>query len=320
MRQAGRYMPEYRALRQKYSFESLCHNPELIREVTLLPVRSLSVDAAILFADILHICEVFNRPFSFVEGVGPVISEPIREMKQPLPERPVEECLGFVKKGIELLQEELSLPLIGFSGGPFTVASYLVEGGSSRDLKATKQWMFRDPEGFHRLLDQLTQRTLDYLKMQVQAGVQAVQIFDSWAGLLGYAQFRDFVLPYLKCLVEGLRETGIPVILFCRGSSYFAHELASLHPACVGLDWHCDLTEMRRKIPRIIALQGNFDPYLLYAPTKVIREEVTKTLEAMSGEEGYIVNLGHGISPDMSVEAVKAFVDAVQESRALASL
>lgn len=314
MRQAGRYMPEYRAMREKYAFLEMCHKPELVAEATLLPIKQLGFDAAILFSDILVLLEAFGVPLRFEERVGPAIDNPLRTAADvdALPHPDLETGLHYVPEAIRLLRPQLNVPLIGFCGAPFTLASYLIEGGSSRELKRTKQWMLRDPESFHRLLTKLAQSAIEYLKMQIAAGVDAVQVFDSWAGVLGHTQFREFSLKYLKLIVEGLRETKVPVILFCRGSSLFATQLAEIRPAAVSLDWQGDLKHIRTLLPEGVALQGNLDPDLLYADVPTIRKEATRLLDAMKGHPGYIFNLGHGIHPDTPVDSVRALVDLVK--------
>ncbi len=307
MRQAGRYMPEYRALRARHSFLEMVHTPEIAAEVTLLPIQQLDVDAAILFSDILTVAEALGVGLRFDEGVGPVVERPIREASQ-IPSHC--EDLSYVGEAIRLLIPQLKVPLIGFAGGPFTVASYLVEGGSSRDLKKTKQWMLRDPQGFHKLLARITDITIDYLRMQADAGVNALQLFDSWAMHLAHPHFKEFSLRYLKRVVDELQR-DVPMILFCRGSSVFAEELAGVAPA-VGLDWNCDLQAMRKRLPGV-TLQGNLDPFVLYAPHETIRREVRALMESMAGDPAYIFNLGHGVSPDMTVDSVRVLVDTVKE-------
>ncbi len=320
MRQAGRYMPEYRALRERYSFLEMCHNPELAAQVTMLPIKAFGMDAAILFSDILVIPEALGVGLHFDEGMGPVIDRKITCQADivALPALQVEHSLGFVGQAIGLVKPQLKVPLIGFCGAPFTVASYMIEGKSSKDLKKTKQWMFSNPEGFHALLNVLADCTIAYLNMQVAAGVDALQIFDSWAHVLGHRQFREFSLPYLERIVQGIKDPSIPIILFCRGSSVFAPQLAELHPRVahlgISLDWNSHMPEIRKRVPHPVALQGNLDPDVLYAPPAHIRKEVHSLLDSMRGDPAFIFNLGHGIHPDISVEAVKTLVDCVKAS------
>lgn len=313
MRQAGRYMPEYRALRSKYSFLEMCHRPELIAEVTLLPIRSFGMDAAILFSDILVIPEALKVGLRVDEGIGPWVERPLNKPEdvEALPSVDMREALNYVAQGILFLRTQLDVPLLGFCGAPFTLASYMIEGKSSRDLRKTKQWMLRDPLSFHQLLDRLADHAIDYLQMQVDAGVQAVQVFDSWAGVLAPGHFREFSLAYLEKIVRKL-EGRVPVILFCRGSSIFAPQLAEIRPSAISLDWHCDLREVRNALPKNIALQGNLDPDILYAPLPILRKEVNQLLKGMEGDQGYIFNLGHGITPDVPTEAVRVLVDCVK--------
>ena len=312
MRQAGRYLPEYRSIRAKHSFIDMCHQPELIAEITQLPLKILGLDAAILFSDILVIVEGLGLGFHVEEGVGPIIDRKIQTVKdvEGLADHNVEDRLGYVAQGIKFLKSQLDVPLIGFCGGPFTVASYLVE--DTRDFKKTKQWMLRDPKGFHQLLEKICQRSIEYLNMQIDAGVDAIQIFDTWAGVLGHVQFREFSLRYLEKMVSGVKKRGIPVILFCRGSSVFAKQFEEIEPAGLSLDWNCDLLQMRKWISPKIALQGNLDPFVLYAGKEVIVREVNRLVQGMAGDMSYIFNLGHGIFPDVSVDNVKFLVECVK--------
>ncbi len=313
MRQAGRHLASYRALRKRYSFLEMCHEPDLITEVTLLPITAYGMDAAILFSDILVIPEAMGLGLRFEENIGPLFEHPINSVAdiEALPE-PNTAKLHYVAKGINQLKKQLTIPLIGFAGAPFTVASYMIEGKSSRDLKKTKQWMLKDPASFHLLLKKIANWTTAYLHMQIDAGVDAIQIFDSWANALSYDAFGEFSLSYLQNLIAHLKT---PSILFCRGSSVFAPQLAEISPNCIGLDWNCHLPSLRKKIAPSIALQGNFDPDLLYAPLPHIEKTVKKTLAEMAGEPGYIVNLGHGIAPDVTEDAVRTFVDCVKSVR-----
>ncbi len=313
MRQAGRHLASYRALRQKYSFLEMCHHPDLIAEVTLLPIQAYSVDAAILFSDILVVPEALQVGVRFEDQVGPIIERPITHAGEiaALPEPHDLSALNFVQEGIKRLKPQLNVPLIGFCGAPFTVASYMIEGKTSRDFKKTKRWMLNDPKGFHQLLRKIADWSIAYLNLQIDAGVEALQIFDSWANTLAYRQFQEFSLGYLDYILKGLK-TPVPVILFCRGSSVFAPQLASIQPRGIGLDWNCSLSYMRRLIPSSIALQGNLDPDLLYAPLPKIKEEVNWLLDEMEGDKGFIFNLGHGIFPDVSEEAVRTLVECIQ--------
>jgi uroporphyrinogen decarboxylase len=317
MRQAGRYMPEFRKIRAKHSFLEVCHDPELAAEVTLLPIKAFNMDAAILFSDILVIPEAFNIGLRFEDQKGPVIDRPLCTPADiySLPKIDIKHSLAFVEKTIKLLIPRLKVPLIGFCGAPFTIASYMIEGGSSRDLKKTKQWLLKDPESFHHLLQLITDYTIEYMQLQASAGIHAFQIFDSWASVLGHTQFREFSLKYLHRLTQSFKSTGIPLILFCRGSSIFASQLAEINPAAISIDWNGELAKIRAEIPATIALQGNLDPDILYAPRKLLKKEINQLLKSMHGDPGYIFNLGHGIHPDISVDAVKTLVETVQNYR-----
>ncbi len=314
MRQAGRYMPEYRALRKKHSFLEMCHNPELIAEVTKLPITAFGMDAAILFSDILVIPEAFGIGLHFEDGAGPIIDRPLNSPAdiQALPKVDMRHSLNYVTEGIRLLIPELKVPLLGFCGAPFTLASYMIEGKSNHNLHKTKQWMLRDPESFHQLLTLLSDHAITYLTMQIEAGVQAVQVFDSWANVLTHHQFREFSLAYMQKIVEKIKPK-VPVILFCRGSSTFAPEMVKATPSCISVDWNVDIGSLRSVVPSSIAIQGNLDPDFLYAPIPVLKKEVTRLLNAMNGDPGYIFNLGHGITPETPTEAVQALVNCVKE-------
>lgn len=314
MRQAGRYLPEYRALRDRYSFLEMCHQPDLIAEVTLMPINRFGFDAAILFADILLITEAMGFGLRFEDKAGPIIERPLNSPSdiEDIPSISHVNALDFVAKGICCLKQNLSVPLIGFCGAPFTVASYLIEGKTSRDLKKTKKWMLQDPISFHRLLKCIADWSIAYLTMQIHAGVDAIQIFDSWANALAHAQFREFSLHYLKYILE--RIPTIPTILFCRGSSTFASQLVEAKPSAISLDWNCNIGNMRKVIPHI-ALQGNLDPDILDAPPSVVEKEVDAILDSMQGDPGFIFNLGHGIFPTASLESVHTLVDCVKKRR-----
>lgn len=309
-------MPEYRALRAKYSFLEMCHQPELVAEVTQQPIRAFGMDAAILFSDILVIPEALKVGLRFDEGAGPVIERPVTSPCDvaALPKVDLREALDYVVQGIRQVLQTLNVPLIGFCGAPFTLASYMIEGRTSRDLRKTKQWMLRDPTSFHALLDRLADDAIAYLEMQAEAGVEAVQIFDSWAGVLGHAQFCEFSLAYLKKIVDRVK-LKVPVILFCKGASVFAPDLVLANPSAISIDWNARLSNLRPIIPFSIALQGNLDPDLLYAPLPHLRREVKALMDSMKGDPGYIFNLGHGITPEVPVEAVKELVDCVKGYR-----
>ena len=304
MWQAGRYLPEYQAIRQKYSLEEMFRNPELIFEITKQPLDIIGVDAAILFADILHILLSLGLEVSFPGKGGPVVSPQIEEGHDLLQiqVKPVEEVLSFVKEGIHLLKGEIDVPLIGFCGGPFTVMTYMMG-------KRVKKWLYSEPENAFALLQMITDQSVAYLKMQVKAGVDVIQIFDSWANLLTRTEFCRFAQPFLKQMIEAV---DVPVILFSRAASHFVAEFVALTPDAISFDWTYPLHEIRRRVPKTIAVQGNLDPEILYAPLAVIRQETEKMVRSMEGDPGYVVNLGHGVLPDIPVDHVRAFVDTVK--------
>lgn len=313
MRQAGRYLPEYRAIRAKHTFLEMCRQPELITEITLQPIQRFGFDAAILFSDILMIPDVLKMGLHFDEGIGPVIDHPVRDEAgvKKLCHPCINEELAFVAEGIRLLKKELNVPLLGFCGAPFTVASYMIEGGVSKDLRKTKTWMIKEPQSFHLLMNKIADLTIDYLNLQIEAGVDAVQIFDSWALVLAHPQFREFSLDYIQKIKDGLIKK-VPFIIFCKGSSVFAPDLAEISPAAISLDWNADLALMRKRIAPSIALQGNLDPDILYGSPSFIYQEAMRILKGMEGDPGFIFNLGHGIHPDIPLESVQTLVDTVK--------
>jgi uroporphyrinogen decarboxylase len=314
MRQAGRYMPQYRALRLKHSLWEMFHDPQIAAEVTYLPLELLDVDAAIVFSDILVIAEALGLSIRFPEGKGPRVEPMIRTKIQvdSLAYIPVEKSLDYVFKTIEIVKEKIDVPLIGFCGGPFTVASYLIDGTSL--FEQTKQWMKTDPQALHDLLGKITTATIAYLEGQIRSGADVIQVFDSWANVLDEEQFALFSLPYLELIVNGLKSSGIPVILFCRSSSLRTEALAALRPAGISLDWHLPMCQLRQKVPSSIAVQGNFNPEFLKLTPEQIHAGVKELLVSMQGERGFIVNLGHGIMPDTPLENVQAFVKAVKNT------
>ncbi len=312
MRQAGRYLPEYRALREGRTLKTLMTTPEHIVAVTKMPLLRYDLDAAIVFSDILVAAAGLGLSWDFTEGSGPVIEQAIRapEDVARLPSRAPEEVVPFVKEGIEALVADLQVPLIGFCGGPFTVACYLLEGGRvSADVQHSKQWMWQYPEVFSLLLDKITAFSVDYLQMQERAGVKAIQIFDSWAGMLPPSAFARWVVPYLQRLKEAI---SVPVMLFCRGSGLYAEELSKISPAAISLDWTADMSSIRHKVPLPMALQGNLDPSLLFATKDVLAQEVDRLLTAMGSDPGFIFNLGHGILPKTPVDQVAFVLERVR--------
>ncbi len=305
MRQAGRYIPKYQELRKKQSLIEMFHDVEKIVEVTSLPVQLLSVDAAILFSDILSVCDGLGVRWFFEEGRGPILPDGVKKFQKKAPEV----AYSHIDKAIRALKRELKVPLLGFAGAPFTVASYLIEGGTSKDLKKTKMWAFSDPITFHKLLDEIADATIEYLNVQIEAGVDAIQLFDSWAHHLDSPSFTEFSLRYMDKIMRSIKKT--PVILFCRGSCFFAEQLATLKPACISLDWSGEVSEIRKKIPSTITLQGNLDPMVLCGSKEKIREKVDHLLTSMKHDPAYIFNLGHGILPETPFENVQFLVEHI---------
>ncbi len=320
MRQAGRYLPEYRATRAKAgSFLALCKNPELACEVTLQPLRRFALDAAILFSDILTIPDAMGLGLSFEEGEGPCFASPIRTLAQietlHLPD--VSDQLSYVMEAASLIRKEMpaELPLIGFSGSPWTLACYMIEGRGSRDFKEALTLLYQHPEAMHQLLQKITQVVIAYLIGQVRAGVNALMIFDTWGGLLSSSNFKTFSCDYLSIIVSALKTScpEIPVILFTKGGGLWLPLLAGTGCDALGVDWTCDLGYARAQVGSSVALQGNLDPAVLRASPEVIRREVAKVLQAYGQGSGHIFNLGHGITPDIPPDHVAVLVDAVRE-------
>jgi uroporphyrinogen decarboxylase len=316
MRQAGRYMPEYRRMRERYDFLTLCKTPEAAAEVTLQPIERLGVDGAILFADILLIVEPLGVGLEFAKGEGPVIHRPVRSAADVarLHAIDVESSLGFVFEAARLATRALAdrVPLIGFAGAPFTVASYLVEGGPSRDFHLTKRFMCDEPDAWHRLMTVLANATARYLSGQIAAGARMVQLFDSWVGTLAPADYRAFVLPHTRRVIDALPRDA-PVIHFGTGTAGLLASMREAGGDVIGLDWRIDLDEGWRIVGHDVAVQGNLDPATLLTTPSVIRGRVKDILERAAGRPGHIFNLGHGIDQATPVEHVKALVDIVHE-------
>jgi uroporphyrinogen decarboxylase len=315
MRQAGRYMPHYRALREKHSLWEMFHRPELVAAVTKQPLEHLGVDAAILFSDILVIAESLGLTVHFPNQGGPRVEPAIHTAAHvaALPSLSVAETLSYVFEAVRQIKAEIDVPLIGFSGGPFTVATYLIDSSNHSSFERTKKWMKEDPASFHQLLSKLTEATITYLRCQVEAGVDALQIFDSWANILDDAQFAEFSARYLQQIVDALMPTGIPIILFCRSSSLRAETLAQIKPSAISFDWHLPMQQLREQTPVHIAVQGNFNPEFLKLSHQEIEAGVKQLLTSMRGKRGFIVNLGHGVTPDIPFENVRCFVDVVKQ-------
>ncbi len=314
MRQAGRYMAEYRALRQKHTLLEICKQPELAVEVTLQPLR-LGMDAAILFADILLLLEPMGAPFEFAKGEGPVIHEPVRDRAaiDRLRVFEAEEGLPHVLEAVRLLRKELDgkTPLIGFAGAPFTIASYLVEGGKSSDYRRTKQLMWTEPESWALLMGKIAEVVRRYLRAQVAAGAQAVQLFDSWVGALSPADYREHVLPHVRHILRDIESTGVPVIHFGTNTATLLEAQREAGGTVIGVDHRMLLGEAWKRIGYESAIQGNLDPLLLLAPREVAAARARAVIAEAAGRPGHIFNLGHGIVPETPVDNVKAMVDVV---------
>lgn len=318
MRQAGRFMPEYWEIKNKYSFLEMCKTPEIAADVTMLPVNLLGIDAAILFSDILVTGEAMGGDLSFTQGVGPKFANPVRnqaDVDRLLTD--VGDKLQYVADAIKVIQQRLagSIPLIGFAGAPFTVMSYLVEGGSSKDFKLTKLLIHNHPDLAHQLLAKITQVTIDYMNLQIAAGVNALQLFDSWALALSWDDYQEFSHRYNAQIIAGLNRKDLPIISFCKGSSVFAPLMAESKPDVISIDWNADLLNVKQSLPSGIAVQGNLDPHILYADKKVIKDRIIRLFERMRGEDGFIFNLGHGIMPDIPFDNVKYAVEVIKEFR-----
>lgn len=313
MRQAGRYLPEYMKVRSKCTFLELCKTPELAAEVTLQPVDILGVDAAILFSDILTPIEPMGMKLDFVPG--PVFEKPIASMADvdALRIPVIEEELSFVIDTIKILRNELSgkVPLIGFGGAPFTLACYMVEGKGSKDFASIKKMLYSAPDVYDALMEKITSMSIEYLNAQIYAGAEAIQIFDTWGGILSPADYERYVLPYTNRLINGLDRMGIPVIHFVKGAGTMLDLVHRAGGNVIGLDWHVDLGAARDQLGRSVAVQGNLDPTVLFAPQDVIEHQVARILAENDNRPGFIFNLGHGILPTIPPENARFMVDCV---------
>jgi uroporphyrinogen decarboxylase len=314
MRQAGRYMPEYRKLRERHSILELCHDPALAAEVTLQPVTRLGVDAAILFADILLPFEPLGLGLSFAAGEGPQLANPIRDPSAVKALRTIdpEEDLGFVLKAVKLVRRELPkhVALIGFAGAPFTLASYAIEGGSTRTFTKTKAFMYQAPDTWHLLLSKLADLVGRFLAAQAKAGAQAVQLFDSWVGCLSPADYRTYVQPHSKRALSLAKQSGVPVIHFGTGTTAFLEDFAAAGGDVIGVDWRVPIDDAWKRIGDR-AIQGNLEPVLLLAPAAERDRQVRDILSRAAGHPGHIFNLGHGVLPETEVSAVREVVELV---------
>ncbi len=320
MRQAGRYLPEYRSTRKKAGdFLSLCKSSELACEVTLQPLERFDLDAAILFSDILTIPDAMGLGLHFIEGEGPRFSKPLNNLSdiERLTKPDVGDKLTYVFDTVSTIKKNLKnrVPLIGFSGSPWTLTTYMVEGGSSKSYSKVKALMFQNPRHMHQLLDILADTVIDYLNAQIEAGADSVMIFDTWGGLLNKQCYEDFSLQYMTKIVDSLHRNyegkTIPVTLFTKGGSAWLEQIATSGCDGIGLDWTIELGEAERRVGKQVALQGNLDPSVLYASPEVIVSEVNKVLDQFKGKTGHVFNLGHGIAPDVNPENMKILVDAV---------
>jgi len=315
MRQAGRYQPEYRELRSKVSMLELCKTPELAAKVTVMAAEQLGVDAAIIFADILLITEAMGLDLQFTKGEGPVISNPVRNhadlarLRRPEPGE-----LDYVCQALTSVRRALKsdVAVIGFAGSPFTVGSYIIEGGKSKNYVNTKKMMYTDPRAWHGLMGQLASATQDYLNAQIDAGADAVQLFDSWAGVLSPDDYRQYVMPYVKAIIDGINK-AVPVINFATGNPSLLPLMKQAGGDVIGLDWRVDLAQAWEMLGEDVAVMGNLDPVVLYCPPPRIKAAAKVILDKAAGRSGHIFNLGHGIMPDMDPDNVKALVDAVHE-------
>jgi len=317
MRQAGRYLPEYRAVREKADFITMVKTPELAAEVTIQPVDIIGVDAAILFSDILVIPDAMGMNLEMHEGKGPIFPNPIRTENDVNKLKRIDPAkdLKYVLDAVGLTKKELDnrVPLIGFAGSPWTLMTYMVEGKGSKNFSFVKQMIYNNPELAHTLLDKLADAVSDYLSAKIEVGVNAVQIFDTWGGILAQKEFEEFSLRYITKVIDNLKRKNEPVIVFAKGVHYKMNKLAKSGADVIGLDWTMDIDKVRKKVGDRVALQGNLDPCVLYADEDKIKEEAIKVLDSYGEGSGHIFNLGHGILPDIDPEKVKALIRFVKE-------
>ena len=320
MRQAGRYLPEYRATRKRAGdFLTLCKSSDLACEVTLQPLERFDLDAAILFSDILTIPDAMGLGLYFVEGEGPKFSKPLNSLSDidRLSKPDVGSELAYVSKAVSVIKTNLKgrVPLIGFTGSPWTLATYMVEGGASKAFSKVKGLLYENPKHMHQLLDVLADTVIDYLNSQIEAGADSLMIFDTWGGLLNKNSYEDFSLRYMSKIVDGIHRSyegrRIPVTLFTKGGSAWLEQIAATGCDAVGLDWTIEIGDAERRIGSNVSLQGNLDPAVLYASPEVIISEAHKVLDQFKGKTGHVFNLGHGITPDVNPESMKILVDAV---------
>ncbi|WP_342347156.1 uroporphyrinogen decarboxylase [uncultured Nitrospira sp.] len=315
MRQAGRYMEEYQAIRRKHSILEVCKTPELAAEVTLQPIDRFDLDAAIIFADILLPLQAMGLNLEFVEGKGPVIDNPIRGEMGIVDLRPVDgEAFAYAGEAIRQTLQALDnrVPLLGFAGAPFTLASYAIEGGSSRDYSRTKNLMFSQPTVWHQLMSKLSAVVVEYLRVQSRAGAQAIQLFDSWVGCLSPGDYEEYVLPHVQNIFSALRVEGIPLIYFGTGTTGLLPLMRKAGSDVMGVDWRVRLDEAWRTIGFDVSIQGNLDPLLLFAPEKEIERRVKDIMQQAGSRPGHIFNLGHGILPNTPLHSVEFAIECVR--------
>ena len=317
MRQAGRYLPEYRAVREKADFLTMCKTPELAAEVTIQPVDIIGVDAAIIFSDILVIPEAMGLELEMHEGKGPVFHNPVRDESgaKALKIIEPEKDLKYVLDAVKLTKKELDgrVPLIGFSGSPWTLLTYMVEGKGSKNFAHVKKLIYNNPPLAHKILEQIADAVAEYLSAKIEAGVDAVQIFDTWGGILSQHDFQEFSLSYIEKVISKINKQKVPVIVFAKGVHFNLQSLAGCGADVLGLDWTMDIGAVRRAVGDKVALQGNLDPTVLFAEKEVIRSEVKRVLQSFGNGSGHIFNLGHGILPNIDPEKAKALVQFVKE-------
>jgi uroporphyrinogen decarboxylase len=316
MRQAGRYLPEYRQVREKVDFLTLCKTPELAAEVTLQPIDIIGVDAAIIFSDILVIPEAMGMPFEMHEGTGPLFLDPIKDHSDAESLKPADPSkdLKYVLDAIELTKRELKgrVPLIGFSGSPWTLMAYMVEGKGSKNFSKLKKMIYEDPALAHKILEKIANSVADYLNAQMDAGADAIQIFDTWGGILSQDDFLTFSLNYIEKIISKIKRETKPVIVFSKGVHFSFRELAACGADVLGLDWTVDIGRVKEITGNKVALQGNLDPTVLYAGPEGIEKEALKILKSFGKGPGHIFNLGHGILPDIPPENLKTLVNFVK--------
>lgn len=318
MRQAGRYLPEYRAVREKSDFLTMCKTPDLAAEVTVQPIDLIGVDAAIIFSDILVIPEAMGMEFTMIEKQGPVFPNPIRNKEDAKLLKKIDPTvdLKYVLDAIKVTKKELDgrVPLIGFSGAPWTLLTYMVEGRGSKTFSEVKKLIHSNPKLAHRILGRLSDAVADYLSAQIEAGANAVQIFDTWGGILSQSDFFEFSLQYIERIISRIKRKDEPVILFAKGVFYKLKRLAKTGADVLGMDWTMDLARVRQRVGDVVALQGNLDPTILYSDKDIIAEKALQVIESFGTGTGHIFNLGHGILPDVPPENAKFLVDFVKES------